>query len=121
VVAVLLNTGLAIALAAAVDASEDFAPLSPAAVAATTVVGVVLGTGVCLAARRLASRPRVVALGLLALGTVLSLGGPLSLLGASPQDQPGVSDAAALALLPLHLLVGAAVALGVAARLPRRR
>jgi hypothetical protein len=121
VVAVLVNTALATALAAVVDASEDFTPLTAPAVAAATVVGVLLGASVCLAARRLAPRPRALALGLLALGTLLSLGGPLSLLAATPQEQPGVSVASALALLPLHLLVGLAVALGVASRLPRRR
>jgi hypothetical protein len=38
-------------------------------------------------------------------GALLSLGGPLSLLGASPADQPGVTDAAALSLVPLHLVL----------------
>jgi hypothetical protein len=76
---------------------------------------------VCLGARRFAPRPRGTALTLIAAGTLLSLGAPFGLLGASPQDQPGVTDAAALALLPLHFLVGAAIAIGVAARLPNRR
>jgi hypothetical protein len=76
---------------------------------------------VCLGARRFAPRPRGTALTLIAAGTLVSLGAPLGLLSASQQDQPGVTDAAALALLPLHLLVAAAVMIGLAARLPRRR
>jgi hypothetical protein len=121
VVAVVANVLLSFALSAAVDAAEDFVPLTAPAIAVATVVGVLLGTAVCVAARRFAPRPRATALSLVAAGTLLSLGGPLSLLVASEQDQPGVTDAAALALLPLHVLVGAAVAIGLAARLPHRR
>jgi hypothetical protein len=120
-VAVAANVLLSIVLSAVVDASDDFMPLTAPAVAAATLVGVLLGTAVCLGARRFAPRPRGTALTLIVAGTLLSLGGPLSLLSASQQDQPGVTDAAALALLPVHLLVGAAVAVGVAARLPKRR
>jgi len=120
-VAVAGNVLLSVVLSTVVDASDDFVPLTAPAVAAATLVGVLLGTAVCVGARRFAPRPRGTALVLIVAGTLLSLGGPLGLLGASQQDQPGVTDAAALALLPLHLLVGATVAIGVAARLPSRR
>ncbi len=119
--AVAANVLLSAVLSTVVDARKDFLPLTAPAVAAATLVGVLLGAAVCLGAGRFAPRPRGTALSLIAAGTLLSFGGPLGLLSASQQDQPGVTDAAALALLPLHLLVAAAVAVGIAARLPSRR
>lgn len=83
------NLVLSQALAAAVDADPDFVGLQVGAVAVASAVGV-----------------------------LLSLGGPLSLLSATPAEQPGVSDAAALALVPLHLLVAVVVAVVL---LPRTR
>ena len=108
VLAVLGNLALSQVLAAAVDADPDFVGLQPGPVAAASVVGVLLGTAALLVLRRLGRpglfRPLVVA------GALLSLGGPLNLLGATQADQPGVSDGAALALIPLHLLVGVVAA-----------
>jgi peptidoglycan/LPS O-acetylase OafA/YrhL len=113
-VAVLAAVALSQVLAAAVDADPDFLALQPGPVAAASAVGVLLGAAAYVALRRL-GRPRLF-LPLIAVGALLSLGGPLGLLGASQADQPGVSDAAALALVPLHLLV----AVVVAVVLPRR-
>lgn len=105
---------LALLLASLLDASSEFQPLQVGPVAVATAVGVLVGLGTLLLLRRL-GRGRLF-VPLVVVGTLLSLGGPLSLLGATPADQPGVSDSAALALMPLHLLVGAVVAF----LLPRR-
>ena len=77
-------------------------------------MGVLFGLGALLLLHRI-DRGRLFA-PLVAVGTLLSLAGPLGLLSATPAEQPGVSNAAALALIPLHLLVGALVAF----LLPRR-
>ena len=116
--AVLGNLVLSRLLAAAVDADRDFIGLQPGPVAADSAVGVLLGVAAYAALRRL-GRQRLF-LPLVAVGALLSLGGPLGLLGASEADQPGVSDAAALALIPLHLLVAVVVAVVVGAVRPRR-
>lgn len=108
------NVVLSQALAAAVDADPDFVGLQTGSVAVASAVGVLLGTAAFAVLRRIGRQRLFVPL--VALGALLSLGGPLSLLGATPAEQPGVSDAAALALLPLHLLVGAVVAVVLPAR-----
>lgn len=114
VVTVVAAVVLALLLAALVDASSEFQPLQVGPVAVATAVGVLVGLGVLLLMRRL-GREHLFAL-LVVAGTLLSLSGPLGLLSATPAEQPGVSDPAALSLIPLHLLVGAAVAF----LLPRR-
>jgi drug/metabolite transporter (DMT)-like permease len=87
--------------------------MQPGPVAVATLVGVVAGAVLYLVLRRFVRRPEPVFIGLVVLGALLSLGGPLSLLGASPADQPGVTDSAALALPPLHLVPAAALLVGV--------
>ena len=114
VVSVVANVALSQALRAVVDADPDFIALQPGPVAVASAVGVLLGVAAYAVLRRL-GRKRLF-LPLVAVGALLSLGGPLGLLGATQAAQPGVSDAAALALIPLHLLVAAVVA----AVLPRR-
>jgi len=108
------NLVLSQALAAAVDADPDFVGLQAGSVAAASAVGVLLGVAAFAVLRRLGRQRLFVPL--VALGALLSLGGPLSLLGATPAEQPGVTDAAALALLPLHLLVTVVVAVVLPAR-----
>jgi hypothetical protein len=106
--AVIGNLALSQALASAVDADPDFIGLQPASVAVASAFGVLLGvlTFVVLA-RRGWERLFVP---LVAVGALLSLGGPVSLLSATQAQQPGVSDSAALALIPLHVLVATVVA-----------
>jgi hypothetical protein len=106
--AVLATVALSQVLAAAVDADPDFLPLQPGPVAVASAVGVLLGVAAFAVLRRL-GRQRLF-LPLVGVGALLSLGGPLGLLGATEAAQPGVSDAAALVLIPLHLLVAAVVA-----------
>jgi hypothetical protein len=108
VVAVVGNLVLSQALAAAVDADPDFVALQPGPVAVTSLVGVLLGAAAYAVLRRIGRQRLFVPL--VAAGALLSLGGPLSLLGATPAAQPGVTDAAALALIPLHLLVAVVAA-----------
>jgi hypothetical protein len=106
--AVVGNVALSQLLRAAVDADRDFLPLQPGSVAVSSAVGVALGLALLLVLRRV-DRQRLFR-PLVAAGALLSLGGPLSLLGATQAEQPGVSDDAALVLVPLHLLVAAVVA-----------
>ena len=110
---VLLGTAVAavltaLLLKALVDGSDEFLPFQPGPVVFATAFGVLAGLGVLLLLHRL-GRERLFA-PMVVVGTLLSLGGPISLLSATQAEQPGVTDAAALALVPLHLLVGAAVA-----------
>jgi hypothetical protein len=108
VVAVVANLVLSRGLAAAVDADSAFAGLQPGPVAVASLVGVLLGAAAYAVLRRIGRQRLFVPL--VAAGALLSLGGPLSLLGATPTAQPGVTDAAALALIPLHLLVAVVAA-----------
>jgi drug/metabolite transporter (DMT)-like permease len=107
-VAVAGNLVLSQALRAAVDADPDFVGLQPGPVLVASVVGVLLGAAAYAVLRRIGRQRLFVPI--VAVGALLSLGGPLGLLGATPAEQPGVTDAAALALIPLHLLVAVVAA-----------
>jgi hypothetical protein len=111
---VVANTALAAALAAAVDADDAFLPLQAGPVAVASLFGVLVGVALFAVLRRIGRQRLFVPI--VAVGALLSLGGPLGLLGATPAEQPGVTDAAALALIPLHLLVGAGVLLALGRR-----
>jgi hypothetical protein len=106
--AAVANLVLSQALAAAVDADPDFVGLQPGPVLVASVVGVLLGAAAYAVLRRIGRQRLFVPI--VAVGALLSLGGPLGLLGATPAEQPGVTDAAALALIPLHLLVAVVAA-----------
>jgi peptidoglycan/LPS O-acetylase OafA/YrhL len=108
------NLVLSQVLAAAVDADPDFLALQPGPVATASAVGVLLGAALFAILRRI-NRQRLF-VPLVVVGALLSLAGPLGLLGATQESQPGVSDAAALALIPLHLLVAAVVAVVLPSR-----
>lgn len=113
-IAVVANLALSQALAAAVDADPDFVALQAGPVAVASAIGVLLGVAAFVVLRRLGRESLFVPL--VVIGALLSLGGPIGLLDATQAQQPGVTDAAALALVPLHLLVAAVVAVV----LPRR-
>ena len=115
-VAVVTNVALALLLRAVTGTSGDFLPLQPGPVTVATLVGVLAGGLSYLLLRRLVRRPGRVFAVLVVVGVLLSLGGPLSLLGASPAEQPGVTDAAAMSLVLLHLVPAAAVLLAVRRR-----
>lgn len=72
-----------------------------------------LGLAVTALVERVAPRPRTAWVVVAALTLLVSLAGPLT--GA------GVSTVARLALVSLHLLVGAVLLLGIASTLPSRR
>ncbi|MGW0882330.1 DUF6069 family protein [Streptomyces sp. NPDC002671] len=103
-IAAVLNVVVALAAKAVFDLDSRFIGLKPVPVIAATLITMLAGTGVFLLIRRFAARPEriftIVAVGF----AVLSVASPLSLLGASPSSQPGVSDTAALCLIPLHLI-----------------
>ncbi len=103
------NLVLSQVLAAVVDADPDFVGLQAAPVAAASVVGILLGLAVYSVLRRV--RRERLFVPLVAIGALLSLGGPLSMLSATQAQQPGVSEGAALSVIPLHLLVGLVAAL----------
>jgi uncharacterized protein DUF6069 len=111
----LANVALATALRIGLDIDPVFRPLSPAAVAVLTFVFTCIG-GVAFAviARRWPTdavrRFTIVAIVVL----IVSLGAPLSLLGATQAQWPGVSTTAVAALIPLHFV--AAIVLLVTVR-----
>ncbi len=107
-----VNVALALGLREATGTSSDFAPLQPLPVALTTAAGVAAVGLLLRALRGRVGRPERLLAVLVTVGALLSLGGPLSLLGASPADQPGVTDDAALALIPLHLVAAAGALAG---------
>ena len=108
------NLVLSQALAAAVDADPDFIGLQAVPVAAASVVGVLLGLLAYVVLRRIGREGAFIPL--VVVGALLSLGGPLSMLSATPAEQPGVTDGATLSLIPLHLVIGLVLILA----LPRR-
>lgn len=113
IVAAVLNAIVAVAATAISDIDSAFLPLQPAMVAGFTLGAMLVGTGVYLVIRRFAKRPeRVFTIVALVFG-VLSIASPLSLLGASQASQPGVSDTAALWLIPLHLIPAPVLVLGL--------
>jgi len=114
-ISALANVALATALRVSLGVDPVFAPLSPAAVAVFTVVNTCLGGAVfTLIARRWPTdavrRFTIIAVAAL----IVSLVAPLSLLGATQAQQPGVSTTAAFALIPLHVV--AAIVLVVTIR-----
>jgi Family of unknown function (DUF6069) len=104
-ISALANVALATALRIALGIDPVFGPLSPAAVAVVTVAFTCIG-GVVFAviARRWPTdavrRFTIVAIVVL----IVSLAAPLSLLGATQAERPGVSTTAVLALIPLHVV-----------------
>jgi hypothetical protein len=114
-ISALANVALATALRIGLGIDPVFAPLSPAAVAVVTVAFTCVG-GVVFAviARRWPTdavrRFTIVAIVVL----IVSLAAPLSLLGATQVQRPGVSTTAVLALIPLHVV--AAIVLVVTLR-----
>jgi hypothetical protein len=114
-ISALANVALATALRIGLGIDPVFRPMSPAGVAVLTFALTCIG-GVVFAviARRWPTdavrRFTIVAIVVL----IVSLAAPLSLLGATPAQSPGVSTTAVLALIPLHVV--AAIVLVVTIR-----
>jgi hypothetical protein len=114
-ISVLADVALATALRMLLGIDAVFRPLNPAAVAVLTFAFTCIG-GVVFAviAHRWPTdavrRFTIIAIVVL----IVSLAAPLSLLGATQAQQPGVSTTAVLALIPLHVV--AAIVLVVTIR-----
>ena len=114
-ISAVINVALATALRTGLGIDPVFRALAPAGVAVLTVLNTCIGGMVfAVIARRWPAdavrRFTIVAIVVL----ILSLVAPLSLLGATTAQEPGVSTTAALALIPLHVV--AAVVLVVTIR-----
>jgi len=115
VISALANVALGSALRNGLGINPSFEPLTPAAVVIFTVAFTLVGGAVfAVMARRgradAVRRFTIVA----AVVAIVSLAAPLSLLGASETQWPGVSPTAAFALMPLHVV--AAIVLVVTIR-----
>ncbi|MFI7081501.1 DUF6069 family protein [Micromonospora sp. NPDC049903] len=118
-VSTVINVVLALVLRAALDISDEFSQLQPVAVVLNTVVATLLGTALYQLISRRARRPLRTFAIVVGVVLVISMVPPLLLLGMeSSPHYPGLSNAAALALLPLHL-PPAAVLLYLLSRLRR--
>lgn len=104
VIAAVLNVAVATASATVVGASPEFLALQPGPVITATVVTMLVGTGLFAILNRFLSRPRRV-FAIVALGVaVLSLIAPVTLSMDTSGQFAGNSPAAALSLIPLHLI-----------------
>jgi hypothetical protein len=112
-----VNVALAFALSQLLDVSPDFEPLQSGSVLVTTLVSVVVAALAVLVLRTVAPvMGQRVYVGLVVVWTLFTAAAPLLLLGASPAEQPGVSDAAALATIPQAFVIGTAVTVGLLRR-----
>lgn len=116
-VASVVNVFLSLILRNVLDIDDAFEPLRVGPVITMTMISVLLGTGVYLLLRRFVKRPNRV-FTIVALGTAaVSCFGPITMLNSTTEEYPGLTDAAALSLIPLHILP----ALIVVAALTRNR
>ena len=104
-ISALANVALGSALRAGLGVDPVFAPLQPGPIIVITVASTFIGGAVfAVIARRwptdAARRFTIVAI----LVDIVSLAAPISLLGATEAQRPGVSTLAALALVPLHVV-----------------
>ncbi|MEI3865620.1 DUF6069 family protein [Microbacterium sp. CCNWLW134] len=110
-VAILIATAsnllIALAAAAALDAG-DFTALQPGPVITVTVLAMILGTLFFAVLARLTRRARGWFVTVALAAAVASLVAPISL-AVAPSSFPGATTAAALALIPLHLIPAAAL------------
>ena len=104
-ISALLNLALGAVLRRTLDIDPAFAPLTPAPIAAFTVTFTLIGGAVFafMARRRPTDAVRRFTMVAVVMA-IISLGAPLSLLGATQGQWPGVSPIAAFALMPLHLV-----------------
>jgi hypothetical protein len=115
VISALANVALGAALRSGLAIDPVFAPLTPASIVVFTVTLTLVGGAAfaVIARRRPTDAVRRFTIVAVVVG-IVSLGAPLSLLGASQAEWPGVSTVVALALMPLHMV--AAVVLVVSIR-----
>ena len=114
-ISAVVNVALATALRSGLGVDPVFAPLAPAAVAIVTFALTCAGGAVfaLIAHRWPADAVRLFTI-VAIIVLIVSLTAPLSLLGQTQAERPGVSTTAALALIPLHVV--AAIVLVVTIR-----
>jgi hypothetical protein len=105
VAAVAINLIVGLSLRVALGVDSRFLPLTPGPIVFFTVIPTVLCIPFYQLLRVFTRRPDTVFTVIAVVLTVLSLAAPLSLLGASSADWVGLTKTAALALIPLHLLL----------------
>jgi uncharacterized protein DUF6069 len=110
-ISALVHVALGSAFRTGLGIDPMFAPLSPTAIIAFTVALTLVGGAVfaVIADRWPTDAVRCFTIVAVVVATV-SPGAPLSLLGASPAQWPGVSTLAALALMPLHMVAATVLA-----------
>ncbi|MHC5796055.1 DUF6069 family protein [Lacisediminihabitans sp. FW035] len=123
VIALTLNAIVAIALSTLVSAPSSFLALTPGPVVFLTALGMIAGTVVYLIVKRLSSRPNLWFAWIASAVALLSLGLPIALAidpSAAPERLGEATAAAALALIPLHLIPAASLIAALLARPGRR-
>ncbi|MGV8909716.1 MAG: DUF6069 family protein [Propionicimonas sp.] len=108
-VAAALNVLVAALSARLVNASPAFLALQPGPVITVTLVTVLAGTAVFAILNRFLTHPRTVFAVVASVVAVASLIAPIALSTDTSGVIAGVSPAAALALIPLHLIPAAVI------------
>jgi hypothetical protein len=104
-ISALANVALGTALRTGLGIDPVFAPLNPAAIAVATVAFTCIGGAVFAVIAHRWPTDAVRRFTIVAIVTaIVSLAVPLSLLGATQAQRPGVSTMAVFALVPLHLV-----------------
>lgn len=85
----------------------EFEPFTWPPIVISTGVGVILAAAAALGCLRFTRRPDRTYLGLIVIGTALSMPMPLSLL-REPLQYPGTNGTAVITLMFMHVVVGAA-------------
>lgn len=116
VLATITNVAIAALSARLVDASPDFPALQPGPVATFTLFTVLMGTAVFALLNRFTARPVRVFTIVASAVALVSLIAPIALAGDTSGTMAGVTPAAALALIPLHLVPAVVIIMALAWR-----
>ena len=112
-----VNAALALGLTAALDIDPDFAPLRLGSVLFDAISSVLIATVLLLVLRAVAGRfAHGVFVALVTVWTLITMALPLLLLTVTPAEEPGVSDAAVFATIPLYGVIGIASVVGLLRR-----
>ena len=113
-ISALANVAIGSVLRRGLAIDSAFAPLTPGPIVVFTVALTLIGGavfGVMSRRRQADAVPRFTVVAVIV--TIVSLAAPLSLLGATEAQWPGVSPTAAFALMPLHLLAATVLVLTI--------
>ncbi len=117
-IATVINVIVASALAVTVDGSPEFLPLQPGPVITITVATIAAGTVTFALLNWLTTKAFVVFTVIASLVAVASIASPLALSVDDSGTFAGVTAAAALALVPLHIIPAATIIAAFAWRRP---